>query len=276
MDVGQQVEFYLKNHPDYFSHDKLITNFAIFDVPPGGQDQAAREYKKIRKELQSRGMVVGSYVSGTTVFPESEQNHYPPANVSVEQMPRDSKYVGSWPGHATRKVVNLADAKTRDAIEAGIKQLWEHFPAPVVFVDNMPAPPGMAGSQPWEATCKHIEELGKIAESQGSRLLFNMPMHVGELSELQTQQLIQAVGHNGISLEMPWHDNIRKSKEATERAQKRYRELLDTGMAIVMTPVHTPEDQLAAWVRTWRKPTDHLYIASSFFKPPDLSAYMVR
>jgi hypothetical protein len=276
MDVGQQVEFYLKNHPDYFSHDKLITNFAIFDVPPGGQDQAAREYKKIRKELESRGMVVGSYVSGTTVIPESEQNHYPPANVSIEQMPPDSKYVGSWPGHDTRKIVNLADVKTRHAIDAGIKQLWERFPAPVVFVDNMPAPPGMANSQPWETTCNYIEELGKIAESQGSRLLFNMPMHVGELSEQQTQQLIHAVGQNGISLEMPWHANIRKDKAATERARKRYRELLDSGMAIVMTPVHTPEDQLAAWVRTWRKPTDHLYIASSFFKRPDMSVYMLQ
>jgi hypothetical protein len=54
MDVGQQVEFYLKNHPQYFSQDKLILNLAIFDVPPGGQDQAARQYKKIRKQLESR------------------------------------------------------------------------------------------------------------------------------------------------------------------------------------------------------------------------------
>jgi hypothetical protein len=276
MDVGQQVEFYLKNHPEYFAHDKLITNFAIFDVPPGGQDQAARQYKKIRKELESKGLIVGTYISGTTVIPESEQDHYPPANVSIEQMPPDSKYVGSWPGHATRKIVDLTDTKTRLALEAGIKQQWQRFPGPVVFVDNMPAPPGSANGQPWEATCKHIEELGKIAKTQGARLLFNMPMHVGELSERQTQQLIHAVGQNGISLEMPWHANIRKSKEATERAQKRYRELLDTGMAVVMTPVNTPEDQLTAWVRTWRKPTDHLYIASSYFKQPDMSVYMLQ
>jgi hypothetical protein len=273
MDVGQQVEFYLKNHPQYFSQDKLILNLAIFDVPPGGQDQAARQYKKIRKQLESRGMIVGTYVSGTTVIPKSEQNHYPPANVSIEQMPPDAQYVGSWPGHATRRIVNLADPATRQPLEAGIQELWKRFPSPIIFVDNMPALPGATGGQPWEATCKHMEELGKIAEAQGSRVMFNMPIHVGELSDQQTQKLIQAVDHNGISLEMPWHANIRKSKDATERAQKRYRQLLDSGMAIVMIPVKTPEDQLAAWVRTWRKPTDHLYLAGPFYKQPDMSVY---
>ncbi len=271
VNVNQHVDFYLKNHPDYFAHIKLVTDLAVLDVPAGGQEQAAKQYKSLRKIMTSRGMEVGTYVSGTTVIPEAEQNHYPPANVSIEQMPPNSKYVGSWPGHATRQIINIADDNTRHALQAGIRQLWQNAPAPVRFIDNMSAAPHMAGAQPWEAVCKHIEELGKIAESQGSRIIVNIPMHVGELSVNETQQLIHAVGQNGISLEMPWHANIRKSKEATERAQKRYRELLDSGMAIIMIPVKTPEDQLAAWVRTWKKPTDHLYLAGSFFKPPDPS-----
>jgi len=31
--------------------------------------------------------------------------------------------------------------------------------------------------------------------------------------------------------------------------------------------------QIAAWVRTWCKPTDHLYLAGSFFKLPDLNVF---
>jgi hypothetical protein len=276
MNVNQYIEYYLKNHPPYFSHDKLVTDFAIVKIPVGGREQAAKQYKAIRKVLVGKGMQVGTYVSGTTVIPEAEQDHYPPANVSVEQMPPNARYIGSWSGHPTRKIISVADADTRHALQAGIKQLWESAPTSVRFADNMPPHPKVDSSQPWEASCKHIQELGKIAESLGSRAIFNIPMHVGEMSDQETRQLIDAVGHNGISLEMPWHANVRKSKEATERARKRYRQLLDSGMAIVLIPVNTPEDQLTAWVRTWRKPTDHLYIASSYFKQPDMSVYMLQ
>jgi hypothetical protein len=43
-----------------------------------------------------------------------------------------------------------------------------------------------------------------------------------------------------------------------------------------MIAVKTPEDQLATWVRTWRKPTDHLYLAGAFYKRPDMSVYRLQ
>ncbi len=71
-------------------------------------------------------------------------------------------------------------------------------------------------------------------------------------------------------LEIPWHPNIQKNPAATERAIKRYRQLLDTGMGIIMPPPGVaPPPELVAWVRTWRKPSDHLYFAGVFYKQPD-------
>jgi hypothetical protein len=47
-------------------------------------------------------------------------------------------------------------------------------------------------------------------------------------------------------------------------------------MAIVMIPVKIDEGALAAWVRTWKKPADHLYISGVFWKQPDLAVYKLQ
>jgi hypothetical protein len=215
-------------------------------------------------------------VSGSTVLPESEQSHYPPAAVSIEQMPPTARYVGSWPGHPSRKIINVADPETRHAFQARIRELWEATRVPIRYVDNIPPHPKMLAVQPWAASCKHMEELRRLAESLGSRVMFNIPMLVGDLSDEEARQLIEAVGQGGISLEMPWHARVRQSKEATERTARRYRQLLDSGMAILMIPVKTPEDELTNWVRSWRKPTDHIYLSGPFWKAPDLGIYTLQ
>lgn len=272
VNVNQYIKTYLKAHPQWFSQDKLVTDFAVQDIPD--KDAAAKEYKSVRKLLESHGMYVGTYTSGTTLLPEDEQTHYPPATVSLEQMPATARYVGSWPGHPTRKIVDLSDPNTRHAFQANIRRMWETWPAQVRFLDNAAIHRSAGGGQRWEDYCKNFEEIRQIGESVGSRVIFNISVHVGLMSDKETQQLIRAVGDNGISLEMPWHSKIRADPEATRRAQMRYRQLLDTGMAIIMIPIlrDTPEDVLAAWVRTWRKPTDHLYMAGIFWKPPNLIA----
>ena len=102
-----------------------------------------------------------------------------------------------------------------------------------------------------------------------SRVIFNISVHVGQLSDQDFRLLTDAIAQGGLALEMPWHPNVRRDPEATARAQMRYRQLLDTGMAIVLIPVDgTPAETLAAWVNSWRKPTDHLYISTPFFKAP--------
>ena len=173
-----------------------------------------------------------------------------------------------------RKLIDVTDPETRRAFHAGIRRLWEQSPAPVRFVDNAAVHSSTGVGQPWSSYCANIEEIRKLGESMGSLQIFNISVHVGEMSDEETRLLIKAVGPDGILLEMPWHKNIQNSPAATERARKRYRQLLDSGMGIILAPpgVAPPQD-LVDWVRTWRKPTDHLYLAGAFFKAPDMNLF---
>jgi hypothetical protein len=102
-------------------------------------------------------------------------------------------------------------------------------------------------------------------------------MHVGLMSDEDSRELIEAIGpQNGIALEMPWHPNIQISPEATAKAVARYRQLLDDGLVVIMIPVDMQPSTLSNWIRTWRKPSDHLYISGIFWKPPDLIDYSDR
>lgn len=258
--------------PDWFTHAKLVTDFMILKVTPANYSQAEAKYTEVRGLLQSRGMYVGTYVSGTTVSPQSTRNTYPPNAVSTEQMPADARYAGAWPKNPDRKIINVSDANTRHELQANIAKLWTAVPAPLRFVDNAAFHQSVGGTQPWRDHCQQLKELRELAESQGSRVIFNISMHVGMLSDEETRDLMDAVGDNGIALEMPWSPVIQSSAAATAKAQMRYRQLLDSGMAIVMIPVNTDQDALARWVRTWKKPSDHLYMNGIFWKAPDAQA----
>ena len=258
----------------WFAEDKLISDFTVANVDPVGRVKAVQEYESTRELLRSYGLAVGTYVSGTTVMPESRETHWPWSAVPLEWMPVSSRYNGSWPGMDYRKIVDVTDPATRHALQQGIKRLWEETPAPVRFVDNAAAHRSTGKVQPWSSYCANIEEIRKIGESIGSLPIFSLALHVGELSDEETSQLIKAVGSGGILLEMPWHANIRNDPAATERARRRYRELLDTGMGIIMAPPGAePPQGLVDWVKTWRKPTDHLYFAGVFWKAPDAKLY---
>lgn len=266
------VNQYIANRPPaWFSEDKLVTDFRVTNI--ASRSAGEKQYDEIRSLLESRGMYVGTYVSGATVMPASELTTYPPAAVALEEMPANARYVGSWPGNPDRKIVDLGDENTRHALHAAIKQLWLKSPAPLRFVDNAGIHPAVARQQAWSDYCTNIREIRSIAESQGSRPIFNISAHVGMMSDEETRQLIDAVGNGGIALEMPWHPVVQQSKEATKKAEFRYRQLLDSGMAIIMIPVRIREDALAKWVMTWRKPTDHLYVSGAFWKQPDQAIY---
>ena len=171
-----------------------------------------------------------------------------------------------------RKCTVITDHKPLIAIRK--KPLNAASPAPIRFVDNAAIHPAVERKQPWQAYCQNMEGIRKIAEAQNSRVIFNIAMHVGLMSDDDTRRLIQAIGpDNGIALEMPWHASIQKSPEATAKAVARYRQLLDSGLVVIMLPVNIDANVLSDWIRTWRKPGDHLYISAIFWKPPDLSAY---
>jgi hypothetical protein len=272
------VNQYIANRPrEWFAQDKVITDLQILDVTPAKLDSAIEQYNRLRRDLESRGMYVGTYISGRTVGPAAEQSAYPPGSVAIEQMPANARYSGTWPGQPERKIIDVRDPDTRHALQAGIRQLWESAPAPLRFVDNAAIHTALGRGEPWKQYCENMGEIRHIAEAQGSRVIFNIAMHVGLMSDEDARELIDAIGpQNGIALEMPWHPNIQRSPQETAKAVARYRQLLDSGMVVVMIPVDMQPNILPDWIRTWRKPSDHIYISGIFWKPPDLIDYSDR
>jgi hypothetical protein len=271
------VNEYIESRPPaWFRQDKLITDFAVSDSNPQDHAAAVQRYQKIRRMLESEGISVGTYISGRSVMPKSAQTRYPASTMVAEDMPATSRFWGTWPGQPNRRIIDVSDPTTRHNLQAGIKRLWEQNPAPVRFVDNAAVHRSAGRDQAWPDYCANIREIRQLGESMGSKVIFNISAHVGMLSDEDARELIDAVGDGGIALEMPWHPNIQKSPAETRKAELRYRQLLDSGMAIVMIPVKMDVEALAAWVRTWKKPADHLYISGVFWKPPELAVYKLQ
>jgi len=252
---------------EWFAKDKLITDFAITNLEVVGQDKAEKQYEATRQLLGSYGLTVGTYTSGTTVLPESKESQWPWPRVPIEWMPSTSRYSGTWPNTPYRKIIDVTDPDTRRALQAGIKRLWEQHPAPVRFIDNAAFKPPMGGHQPWADYCTNIAEIRALGESMGSLQIFNIGAHVDDLSDDETTELIQAVGQGGILLEMPWPKDAAQHPGALARASRRYRQMLDAGMGIILDPPGgSPPQDLVDWVRSWRKPGDHIYFGAAFFK----------
>jgi len=261
----------------WFEQDKLVTDFAITSADVVGWAAAEKEYKETRDLLATYGLAVGTYVSGTTVMPESRETHWPWSVVPLEWMSPDSRYDGNWPGMDYRKMIDVTDPITRQSFQLGIKRLWEQSPAPVRFIDNAAIHRSAGNGQAWSGYCANIEEIRRLGESMGSLQIFNTAMHIGELSDGEADQLIAAVGSGGILLEMPWGEGVQRDPAATDRARIRYRQFLDTGMGVILVSSGgSPPEKLVKWVATWRKPTDHLYFAGAFWKPPDKVLYGPR
>ena len=261
---------------EWFAQDKLVTDLRIVDVDPTNSAAAEQKYTAIRSYLGSLGLSVGTYASGMSVIPEAKESYWPWAVVPIEWMPATSKYSGTWPNMPFRKLIDVSDPATRHGLQMNIKRLWEQSPAPVRFIDNAAIHRSLGPSlaQPWIDYCKNMEEIRKLAESMSSLAIFNLALNVGEMSDEETTELIHAVGSGGILLEMPWAKGIQANPAATERAKKRYRQLLDTGMGIILAPPgQGPSQELVDWVSTWRKPSDHLYFAGVFYKQPDQNLF---
>ncbi len=177
----------------WFTHDKLVTDFAITNVDQIGNDAAVKEYEVTRQILKSWGLAVGTYISGTTVLSQKRETRWPWQTVPSEWMPATARYVGNWPTMPDRKIMDVSDPETMRSFHKGLKQLWEQSPAPVRFVDNAAIHSSAGKGQAWKAYCANILEIRKIGESMGSLQIFNVALHVGLLSNEETQDLITAV-----------------------------------------------------------------------------------
>ena len=266
VNTNQYIATYLRNHPDWFTEGELILDFS---VARGSGDVAAEgEYRAIRELLESKGLTVGTYTSGTTVRPAEELKSLPYETVPIEWMPTTFASIGAWPGQPRRKIIDVTDVPTRRALQNGIRRLWERYPAPMRFVDNAGAHSSVGGKQNWQATCANIYEIRRLGESLGCHLVFNVAVHVGSLSDDEAGQLIRAVGENGILVEVPWAPGVRASQALTAKAEARYRQLLDSGMTVIILFFEVPSDALLDWVATGRRPADHLYVGWPFWKKP--------
>jgi hypothetical protein len=255
---------------EWFAQVQLVTDFEITNVAAIGETEARRRYWATRGLLESYGLFVGTYISGTSVMPETTQKFWPPETVALERMPISARYTGVWPGSANRKIVDIADVKTRHALQKEILRMWKNVPAPARFVDNAAIHHSTGAGAGWSAYCANIKELRNMGAALGSLQIFNIAVHVGLMSDDETLQLISAVADHGICLELPWHRSIRRDAGKTEMAKRRYRQLLDSGMGIIMMPLDGDPQELVQWVSTWRKPSDHIYLSALFYKPPAL------
>lgn len=266
VNAQQGVESYPKQ---WFSRDILVTDLTIANAHKLSDASAEEQYKALRDTLTSYGLTTGTYISGTTVEPIERETKYPWAVVPLESMPESAIYTGTVVDEPYRKVIDVSDLGTRRAFQSVVKSLWEVSPATVRFIDNAAVHASAGREQGWASYCLNMKELRELAEGQGAVAIFNVAVHPGEMSDAETSELIEAIGHGGLMLEMPWHTDIRKNPAATERARSRYRQLLDAGVAIIMAePGAEPSNALVDWVNSWRKPTDHIYFAGAFWKQP--------
>jgi tagatose-1,6-bisphosphate aldolase len=76
-------------------------------------------------------------------------------------------------------------------------------------------------------------------------------------------------------LEDPWDPYVQAHPNLTQTAVNTYRKMLDNGIAVIMLalPAYVDGELLAQWIKTWRQPTDHLYIGWQFFAAPDPAIY---
>jgi hypothetical protein len=266
----QYLVDYVKKHPDWFSPGELILCLVVTRQASDSVVELEKQYQSDRQFLDSKHLIVGTYISGTTVVPEADEDSWPNPVVSTEMLPNGVKLSEKWPGARARWIINVADPFTRHALQTRIESAWTKYPAPVRFVDNAGVHRSAGATQPWDGYCQNIKALRQIAEGQRSHVVFNIATHPGAMSVAETDELMDAVGQEGILLEDPWTPYVRKSPVETERAKNRYRQLLDSGMAIVMLVNNVPADALFDWVGTWRKAKDRLYIGVPFFKEPEL------
>ncbi len=264
------VEQYMHDHPEWFQHDFLVGGFYIKDVVYGESDAAIKKSGFLRQTLRRKRILYGSYISGTTVIHELSLTKYPADAVSIEDLPPKMHYLGAWLRQPDQTVVDLSDTYSREELQKAIHQLWQHTPSLMRFIDNAAVHPRVALLQPWDAYCKNMAELRDMAEAAKANVIFNVFVRPWELSDKEVNQLTAAVGPgNAISLPLPWSKSIKDDKTANAWAIYRYRQILKSGVVVILIPSDdAPIEELIHWTSTWKKPNDHIYYASPIWEAP--------
>lgn len=206
-------------------------------------------------------------MSANTVLPRALIEFHPANIIAVEDMPADAAYAGSWPGTPERRMIDVTHVPTSAALA---RLIGDHFAGHRVgFVDNALRHPGVArGAPPWTAQCAHVRRIREEADRRGTVLFFNIAGHPGQWTAAETDELVAALGRrHGITLETPLHPAF-NTDAGRAAAAATYRRLLDADIGVLMLPLGVDAEQLWAWVKSWRRPTDPVWIQWNWLEPP--------
>jgi hypothetical protein len=277
------INWHITNHPTSFTEDKLVTDMNVLGVDytsPTAIPTASATYNQARAVLTAHGISLGTYISGTNVEPQANQDRYPYSMVRKEDMPSTAKYIGTFGSQTWRQLIDPADSVTTTAFHNQIRAQWVlQTGIQWHFIDNAGSLQGGTGYGSWTNQTNNMRAINTLAQSMGARAVFNISMVVGAITPSDLSLLISAIPGGGICLESPWPSSMSTNAIATANAKAQYRQLLDSNIAVIMigasttTPTQATSLALRTWVATWRKPTDHLYMAKTFFIAPDPAVY---
>lgn len=236
------------------------------NAPPATIAACRTLYDADLAALRARGVIVGLGLSGTNV--SSTASKVPSEFVTWESWGSDYHAdLGLWPGEPWRTILDIRDPPTARRM---VQLLGERFAGwPVAFIDNGP------DLNYWingDAKCRFIRMLADEGTRRGCRLWMNVYVCIGTITRddptgKNLRTFIDSVKGHALVTEVPWHKNMKAGAADTARAIVEYRAILDAGIPILMIETVEPVDVLAAWVKTWRKPTDPLWIAWQFNQP---------
>lgn len=268
--ADQKLGDFLDSNPEWFVNDFLVAGLTINTTVYGESEDMIENRRILHDKLQYHNIAVGSAVSGTTVQPELTLTQYPDNAVSLEDMSVYTRYLGQWTRDPKQQVVDISDLPSRRELQNGIRDLWQNTLEIVRFVDNAAVHPGVAHMQPWASYCENMKDIREFAHNNRETIVFNVFMRSWELTDTETLQLISAVGYgNAISLPLPWSKSIKNNKNANGWAIFRYQQMLNNGIVLIFIPSNdAPEKDLYEWLATWRRPSDHVYLALPYWKEP--------
>jgi hypothetical protein len=278
------ITTYLQENPSWFTNVKLATDVestGVNDSDPIAAHAAQSSFNAAQQALTANGILGGDYISGSLVEPLADVQQYPFGRVAQQYMPSIAKYCGVWSSSEPyAQFVCFSDAPTMAAFHAIILRDWQQTHTRIHFVDNAGSLEGGYGDQSWAGQVQNMQVINQMAQSIGTRAIFNISMIPGEVSAADMNLLVNALRGAGLALEEPWPAEVSSSPSLTAVAVQQYRQLLDAGIAVVMIQIDSSGEatsqQLKSWVRTWRKPGDRLYLSQCFFEQPDPSIYFLK
>lgn len=237
-----------------------------------GVDHAAalRYYDQMITMLTARGAVLGRELSATTIAAAADFNGHPSECIDSGRFGPPAVTRGTWPGEPWRSFVDLSHTPTREQQAAFLIEAVTATGAKYAFLDNGPA---LLNGQA-DAAIEFVRDVSQRASAAGVRLIWNFALvpgsfgGAGYLPLADWQRLLAALRGHAILFEQPWPATVKTRPDLTAKSAEQYRMIGDAGVVAVLLETVEPLPELAAWVKTWRRPgVDRVYLTTLFSEP---------